>query len=202
MAFLTPVRDGGTVTIPMAVMSNRLNAYIGDWLPALVVLIVSISAVLSLWYSLRPASEFEGAGRLKQIFAVGRGWLALRILGSLIAVSILFQLGPEFIWSASTGHIVLYNLATAIVTIFVFASFFLPLLTEYGLMELVGTLFSRIFQKVFRLPGRSCIDALASWMVAAPVGVLITSQQYESGNYSGREAAVIATNFSVVALPL
>lgn len=47
----------------------------------------------------------------------------------------------------------------------------------------------------------SCIDALASWMVAAPVGVLITTQQYQAGNYSGREAAVIATNFSVVSLP-
>jgi nucleoside recognition membrane protein YjiH len=58
-----------------------------------------------------------------------------------------------------------------------------------------------VFRKPFLLPGRSCIDALASWMVAAPVGILITSQQYESGNYSGRESAVIATNFSVVLLP-
>jgi nucleoside recognition membrane protein YjiH len=38
-------------------------------------------------------------------------------------------------------------------------------------------------------------------MAAAPVGVLITSQQFEKGNYSGREAATIATNFSVVSLP-
>jgi nucleoside recognition membrane protein YjiH len=68
-------------------------------------------------------------------------------------------------------------------------------------MELVGTLLSRLFNHLFLLPGRSCIDALASWMVAAPVGILITTQQYDSGNYSGREAAVIATNFSVVSLP-
>jgi nucleoside recognition membrane protein YjiH len=95
----------------------------------------------------------------------------------------------------------LYDLVTAIITIFVFASFLLPLLTDFGLMELVGTAFSRTFQKLFRLPGRSCIDAVASWMAAAPVGVLITSQQYEMGNYSGREAAAIATNFSIVSLP-
>jgi len=42
---------------------------------------------------------------------------------------------------------------------------------------------------------------LASWMAAAPVGVLITTQQYAKGNYSGRESAVIATNFSVVSVP-
>jgi nucleoside recognition membrane protein YjiH len=138
---------------------------------------------------------------MRQIFTVSYGWLALRLLGLIVGVMIYFQMGPELVWSAQTGHVVFYDLATAIVTIFIFASLLLPLLTEYGLMELVGTLLSRIFKKAFRLPGRSCIDALASWMVAAPVGVLITSQQYEQGNYSGREAAVIATNFSVVSLP-
>jgi nucleoside recognition membrane protein YjiH len=68
-------------------------------------------------------------------------------------------------------------------------------------MELIGTVFRNVFRKLFRLPGRSCIDAVASWMAAAAVGVFITSQQYERGFYSGREAAVIATNFSVVSLP-
>jgi nucleoside recognition membrane protein YjiH len=97
--------------------------------------------------------------------------------------------------------VVLYDLATAIVTIFIFASLLLPLLTDFGLMELIGTVFRNVFRKLFRLPGRSCIDAVASWMAAAPVGVLITSQQFDRGFYSGREAATIATNFSVVSLP-
>ena len=201
IAFLAPVRDEGAITIPIAVLSNWLTSYLGSILPGIVVAIVCISAVLSLWYSLRPAREFEHSTRIQQIFAVSHAWLLLRLLGCVVSLMIFFQVGPEFVWSESTGHIVMYDLATAIVTIFIFASFLLPLLTEYGLMELVGTLLSRIFQKAFRLPGRSCIDALASWMVAAPVGVLITTQQYESGNYSGREAAVIATNFSVVSLP-
>ena len=38
-------------------------------------------------------------------------------------------------------------------------------------------------------------------MSSAPVGVLITIQQYVSGHYLAREAAVIATNFSVVSVP-
>ena len=94
-----------------------------------------------------------------------------------------------------------YDLLTAIVTIFLFAAFLLPLLTDFGLMELVGIALSPLFRRLFRLPGRSCVDAIASWMTAATVGVLITSQQYEKGFYSQREAATIATNFSVVSLP-
>ncbi len=82
-----------------------------------------------------------------------------------------------------------------------FAGLLMPFLTDYGLMEFVGTLLKRIFRRLFTLPGRSAIDALASWMSSAPVGVLITIQQYTSGHYTAREASVIATNFSVVSVP-
>ena len=85
--------------------------------------------------------------------------------------------------------------------IFFFAAFLLPFLTDFGLMELLGTFLRKVFRRVFRLPGRSAIDAMASWLAAAAVGILITSQQYESGFYSRREASVIATNFSIVSIP-
>lgn len=185
----------------MALLSGWLTAVLAEQMATIVVCIVAVSAALSTWFSIRPAVDDAEVGPIRRIFTVNRGWLLLRIVGLIVALMIYLQLGPEFIWSARTGRIVLYDLAKEIVAIFVFASFILPLLTDYGLMELAGTLLSRIFHRAFLLPGRACIDALASWMVAAPVGVLITSQQYERGNYSGREAAVIASNFSVVSLP-
>ena len=89
----------------------------------------------------------------------------------------------------------------AVVTVFIVAAFLLPLLTDYGLMELVGAVLSPLFRACFTLPGRSAVDASASWFSAAAVGILITSQQYVRGYYTAREACVIATNFSVVSLP-
>lgn len=185
----------------MAILSGWLSELLRDELPAIIVVIVGVSAALSAWFSIGPGKTAGNIGRFRGIFSISNGWLALRLAGFVVALMIFFQLGPEAIRGDSTGRIVLYDLATVVVTIFVFAAFMLPLLTNYGLMELVGTLLSRIFKSLFLLPGRSCIDALASWMAAAPVGVLITSQQYDAGNYSGREAAVIATNFSVVSIP-
>src|SRR5690606_20329344 len=85
-------------------------------------------------------------------------------------------------------------------TFFIFALVMLPFLVEYGLMEFIGTLVRKPFRAVFRLPGRSAVDATASWMGAAPLGVLITYQQYEKGFYTQREAAVIATNFSLASV--
>ena len=200
-AFLFPIRDDGVITIPMAIVSGWLTTLLEPYMHYIVLAIVGVSAVVSVWVSSRPASESATRGRLRQIFTVNKIWLAIRVIGFLMAAMIVFRIGPEIVWSDNTGRVVLYDLAKVIVTIFVVASFLMPLLTDYGLMELTGTLLSRIFRRAFRLPGRSCIDALASWMAAAPVGVLITSQQYENGNYSGREAAVIACNFSVVSVP-
>ncbi len=199
--FLFPVRgDDGVFTIPMALASGWLTATLADAMPYIVLAIIGASAIGTVWWSLRPASE-AADGELRQVFTVNRGWLAIRLLGFVMATMIVFQVGPEIVWSDITGRIVLFDLATAIVSIFVIAVFLMPLLTDYGLMDLVGTLLSRLFRRLFNLPGRSCIDALASWLSSAPVGILITSQQFERGNYSGREAAVIATNFSVVSVP-
>lgn len=199
-AFLFPVRDDGVFTIPMALLSGRLTTALESHMHFIVLAIIAVSAVVSTWVTLTPWGKGV-EGRLGTIFRVSGVWLVIRLLGFAMAVMIVFQIGPEPIWADNTGRVVLFDLAKVIVTIFVVASFLMPLLTDYGLMELVGTVLSPLFRFAFRLPGRSCIDALASWMSSAPVGILITSLQYDKGNYSGREAAVIATNFSVVSVP-
>jgi nucleoside recognition membrane protein YjiH len=51
------------------------------------------------------------------------------------------------------------------------------------------------------LPGRSAIDAVTSFVGSSAIGVLITIGQYNSGNYTARQASVIAVNFSVVSIP-
>ena len=65
----------------------------------------------------------------------------------------------------------------------------------------VGTLVRPLFVRLFRLPGRAAIDAIASFVAAASVGLLITIEQYRNGSYNAREAAAVATNFSVVSVP-
>src|SRR5699024_521607 len=85
-------------------------------------------------------------------------------------------------------------------SVFLFAGIFLPLLMIFGLMEFFGTLMTKVMRPLFKLPGRSSIDALASWIGDGTIGVLLTSKQYEDGYYTKREAAVIGTTFSVVSI--
>ena len=197
--FLFPIRSDKAITIPIGWLSDSLQQLLSASLAHIVIGVCVISVSLTLWFTLRKESKF--LGDFAAPFKTSLIWFALRTLGLLFGLLIFFSIGPEYVWSANTGQVVLNDLAKPIFAIFLVAGLLLPLLTDYGLMELLGTLFSRAFRALFTLPGRASIDALASWMGSAPVGVLITSQQYSKGYYSGREAAVIATNFSVVSLP-
>lgn len=200
-AFLVPIESNGQITILMAVLADWLKDELTEYMMLIVLGIVGLSAVMTCFFSLLAPRRLEEGSLAAELFTVSWPWMLLRVTGLVVGLLVYFQVGPEWIWSERTGMIVLRDLATAIVTIFLFAALLLPLLTDYGLMELVGTLFRNVFKKLFCIPGRASIDATASWLSSAAVGVLITSQQYERGYYSARDAAIIATNFSIVSVP-
>jgi nucleoside recognition membrane protein YjiH len=75
---------------------------------------------------------------------------------------------------------------------------FLALLIGYGLMEFAGVLVRPVMRPVWRTPGRSAIDAVASFVGSYSLGLLITNRVYQGGRYTAREAAIIATGFSTV----
>jgi nucleoside recognition membrane protein YjiH len=201
LTFLTPIKVDGNWTIMMGWLSDSARIAAGDYMTWVVFALLWISAIGTL------VAKGLGPGRLTtdsmsgRLFQVAPVWVALRVIGAVMGTMTIFEIGPESFWHANTGGVVLYGLSFAIVPLFLFAGLLMPFLTDYGLMEFVGTMVKRVFRKLFTLPGRSAIDALASWMSSAPVGVLITIQQYVSGHYLAREAAVIATNFSVVSVP-
>lgn len=200
--FLLPVRIDGAWTILLGVISDAVKAGIGDGMGGLLLAVLTASSFVTLaGIGVPTLDEAIRRQPLLRVFSVPPLWAFLRIAGMVVAWMVVFQLGPEFIWSERTGGVAVFSLAATIVTIFLCASFLLPMLTDYGLMEFVGTLLQRSFRRLFTLPGRAAVDALASWLSSAPVGVLITITQYEQGAYSRREAVVIATNFSVTSLP-
>ncbi|MEW8957356.1 YjiH family protein, partial [Clostridium sp.] len=84
--------------------------------------------------------------------------------------------------------------------LFLFAGLLLPLILDFGLLEFFGSLLTKVMRPIFKLPGRSSIDCITSWLGDGTIGVLLTSKQYEDGFYSKREAAIIATNFSAVSI--
>ena len=191
--FLLPVSLDGNTTIVVAVIAQFLQESLSPTLPVAILLITLSSAMLSLYCFWRPVrSEL-----LAKLFQTSWPWLILRLLGAAITTLVFFQAGSEIIWGASTGQTMVGQVVPTVMTLFLGVIFLLPLMTEYGIMEFVGVLLSRSFRFLFRLPGRGAIDAMASWLGAAPLGALVTTQQYERGHYSRREALTIISSFSL-----
>ncbi|TCO78494.1 YjiH family protein [Chromatocurvus halotolerans] len=197
--FLVPYRVGDTINIGMGIMAESLQALLGSALPAIATVILCLSVLLTMTVKLAQP-RWARQGMLRELFDVAPRWVVLRGLGALFALMILFQVGPGFITAANTGGVMLNDLAPVLLTFFFFAAILLPFLVEFGFMEFIGSLVRTPFRWIFGLPGRSAIDATASWMGSGTVGVLITSQQYEQGFYTCREASAIATNFSIVSI--
>lgn len=194
-----PLGSGESVTIGIGVLADALTAVLGGLLMPLGVGVLCLSVLATVVArAANPAwMRAEGWG---EIFHVGPIWFGLRVIGAVFGLMTMFELGPDFIRGGATGGVILNDLIPVLLTFFLFALMALPFLTEFGLMEFIGTIVRKPFRVIFGLPGRSAIDATASWMGAAPLGVLITYQQYERGFYSQREASVIATNFSVASI--
>lgn len=196
---LLPVPHDGSLHILLGLITGVVQDQAGAILPALVTATCVISAAATLAYSLftRP----RGEGHVAEILLrPGLIWTVLRVLGAATALIIFLQAGPEWIWSADIGGLVLNDLMTAAFVTIALACIVLPFLTEFGLMELVAGFVERVFRRLFTVPGRSAVDAVASWLGGSTVGVLVTISQYRNGFYSAREAAVIATNFSIVSI--
>jgi len=197
--FLVPFSVNDSINIGMGLMADGLKAALGDALPAIAVFVLCLSVVLTAVVKLaKPAWGKQGIG--KELFDVAPLWFGMRGLGALFALMTYFQVGPAFIIASYTGGVMLNDLAPVLLTFFFFAAILLPLLVDFGFMEFIGSLVRKPFRMIFGLPGRSAIDATASWMGSGTVGVLITTQQYEQGYYNQREAAAIATNFSIVSI--
>jgi len=55
-----------------------------------------------------------------------------------------------------------------------------------------------VMRPIWKTPGRSAVDAVASFVGSYSVGLLITNRVYKEGHYSTKEACIIATGFSTV----
>ncbi|RUR33884.1 YjiH family protein [Vreelandella andesensis] len=199
LLFLVPFQVGGSINIGMGLMADGLQSLLSAALPAIAMIVLCLSVVITLYVKIAKPGWAQ-SGHFHDMFDVGAIWVVMRLLGGIFVIMTFFQVGPEFVTASFTGGVMLNDLAPVLLTFFFFAAILLPFLVEFGFMEFIGTMVRKPFRVIFNLPGRSAIDATASWMGSGTVGVLITSQQYEQGYYNGREASVIATNFSVVSI--
>ena len=122
----------------------------------------------------------------------------LKLLGVVTALMSFFSIGPSLLFEKDMLPFLFSKLVVPISLIVPLGAIFLAFLLGYGLLEFFGVLLQPIMKPLFKTPGKSAIDAVASFVGSYSIGLLITNRVYNSGYYSAKEAAIIATGFSTV----
>ncbi|GAB3056624.1 YjiH family protein [Salinicoccus sesuvii] len=201
LLFIVPVHFNGQWTIVLGIFADYILGNYDTLIPAILAVIMAVFLIVTIYGTLINRNAFTSSQKLKDIFVLDWLWFTLRVFGTVFAGMVVLGLGPEAITSDATGGTMMYSLVPILATWLLLAAFLMPLLMNFGLMEFIGTFLEPVIRPLYKVPGRSSIDALASWMGSSPVGVMITTQQYEKGFYTKREAMNIATNFSVLSIP-
>ncbi len=122
----------------------------------------------------------------------------LKVVGVITALMAFFSVGPALLFEKDMLPFLFGKLVVPVGLIVPVGAIFLAFLIGFGLLELVGVLLQPIMRPIFKTPGKSAIDAVASFVGSYSIGLLITNRVYKSGQYSAKEAAIIATGFSTV----
>ena len=205
--FMIPVQYDGSWTIVVKIIADMISGAIGEYLPMLCVGIVTLSAILGIIFLGKP-NFIATYPIVANTFSTTAIWVVIRILGAIFIW--LTYLGIEsgeggagvisLITSPDNGGFVLNDLLSVLVVIFLLAGLLLPLLLDFGLLEFIGAMLTKIMRPLFTIPGRAAVDCITSWIGDGTLGVMLTANQYEDGYYSKREAAIISTTFSAVSI--
>ena len=204
--FMIPVQYDGSWTIVVKIIADMISNAIGELLPGLCVGIVTLSAILGIVFLGKP-NFIATYPIVANTFSTTAIWVVIRIFGAIFIW--LTYLGVDadnpdstigLITSGDNGGFVLHDLLTVLVVIFLLAGLLLPLLLDFGLLEFIGAMLTKIMRPLFTIPGRAAVDCITSWIGDGTLGVMLTANQYEGGYYSKREAAIISTTFSAVSI--
>ncbi|MDQ0340008.1 nucleoside recognition membrane protein YjiH [Caldalkalibacillus uzonensis] len=197
--FLIPLKVSGNWTIAFDVVVSWIRTNAPGLVALYCLLIICISALLSVLAVLQQQQKIRLSMDLSY-FATKPAFLGFRVLGAVFAALIYFTIGPDWFLSPGAGGLMFNTLVASVAMIVPIGAIFITLFVAFGGLEFIGTLARPLMRPLFKVPGRSALDAVASFVGSYSVGIYVTNKMYLQGRYSAREATIIATCFSTVSI--
>ncbi|WP_249976446.1 YjiH family protein [Vreelandella olivaria] len=186
LVFFVPITLNGTTTILLDHLVSASRRLLGDAVNYYAMAVIIAGALYPV------ITGRWRASRTERVFTV------LKWMGVLCGTLALTGIGPAALHTPDMLPFLFDRLVISVGLIVPIGAIFLALLINYGLLEGVGVICQPLMRPLWRTPGRSAIDAVASFVGSYSIGLLITNRVYSAGRYSAREAAIIATGFSTV----
>lgn len=184
--FFVPITINGTNSIFIDHVHLAIRAVLGDVMPYIALLMILAGAILPI---MRQTYKKSATNFIITLF---------KVIGAVIGVMYVFNFGPALLFNKDYGPFLFDQLMMPLSVLIPVGAIALSLLVGYGLLEFVGVFMEPVMRPVFKTPGKSAVDAVASFVGSYSLGLLITNRVYKKGMYNKREATIIATGFSTV----
>lgn len=190
------INTPGLGAVPMVWLSNLVKSTLK---PYFTYIVTAVCIFLVVTYTYGKINKNSWCGEFMKKDGILNG--ILYYIALIVCLMVMFKVGPEQFLDPEVGPEAVYLAGACMCTITI-AGWLVNLLTEFGMLEFIGTLITPLMRRLFCLPGQSAIDAVSSFVAAPAAGVFITNKLYCERVYTEKEAACIMTNFSVVSLGL
>lgn len=104
LMFLVPIPQGESFTTLLDFIKSFLKNLLGGSLPYILVVIMVVSAVLTLYDFICRPDWIRNNHYLKKGFSATPFYLISKIVGAVVTCMVVFGVGPEFIISVDTGQ--------------------------------------------------------------------------------------------------
>ncbi|ERH36305.1 histidine transporter [Staphylococcus equorum UMC-CNS-924] len=186
ICFFVPITINGKSTILIDHIVQWITFLVNPILPYYVLLLIIIGALHPF------INKKWNKSKTDIIFSL------FKVLGVFIAFMIVFDFGPGFVLKESIGPFLYDKLAIPLSVLIPVGAILLTFLVGYGLLEFIGVIMRPVMKPIFKTPGKSAVDAVASFVGSYSIGLLITNKVYKNGGYTHKEAVIVATGFSTV----
>ncbi|MFK4325950.1 nucleoside recognition membrane protein YjiH [Bacillus sp. RC55] len=184
--FFVPVTINGASSIMIDHIVSWIRTSVPSVVPYYALLVMAMGAIYPFY------TKKWNASIVDICFSI------LKVVGVVFGVLYCLKVGPAWFFAPDVGPFLYEKLVISVSLLVPIGSAFLALLVGYGLLEFIGTFCRPIMRPLWETPGRSAIDAVASFVGSYSLALLITNRVYKEGKYTTKEAAIIATGFSTV----
>lgn len=188
LTFFVPITLNGQKTIPLDHMVTFIQNTFPTFIPYYILIVIVLGAIYPFYKKTWRKNTVE---IILSLF---------KVMGAIVTAMLVFNFGPGWLFDPNMGPYLFDKLVISVGLILPIGAVFLALLVGYGLLEFIGVFLQPVMRPIWKTPGRSAVDAVASFVGSYGIGLLITNRVFKEGKYTIKEATIIATGFSTVSV--
>ena len=125
----------------------------------------------------------------------------IKILSMFILI-VVFYNQNQFIKMDDNSALILQEVVLEALVIVSISAIFMPLITDYGLLEVTESYFNKAMKKNFKISGKSIINIALYMSAGIYSGIFMTNRLYKQGKLRQNEVFIIFMYFPIASIPV